>query len=397
MEARAQLRELKDISPGLYGYFLANVGFLVFPFWLGAVIGEWDLGNGQAGAVLAAQLASAGTVSLFYSSIAAIASHRTLIVWSLGLQIIGNLLSCILIVGGTGDELVPLGGCRVLAGLGDGLALATMTAMFASSKNPQKYFSWGFLTLALFSAAMFGVLPSLMDIAEHHGYSSASPFFGALLFFATTGLFVFFCFSVTDVIDSSRVRGERGKIQRVSSIIPMLSVLILYMGVGNIYAYVERIAVGGGLASEQVSHIKAMGSLLVIAGPLLAAFLGGRTGNFKPIVAGLLVLSCSNIAISSGASYTDSDGFFWVYSISLVLHDLSGLFVMVYIMSFIASIDSTGKMAGKIPAFQILGTAVGPLVGGIISDAAGFSALGWTSVFLYAVALALLKKLAAYH
>jgi predicted MFS family arabinose efflux permease len=105
-----------------------------------------------------------------------------------------------------------------------------------------------------------------------------------------------------------------------------------------------------------------------LSGGALAAWLGNRFGNLRPIVVGIVfnVVFASTLALGTipflfGASYLG-----W---------NMAYYFLVPYMLGFLAQLDDQGRWAVAADAVWWLGAAPGAAVGGVLVETGGYTAL----------------------
>ena len=147
------------------------------------------------------------------------------------------------------------------------------------------------------------------------------------------------------------------------------------VGVGSIWAFLERIGNGAGFSMTDTGQALALGSFIGALGALLAAVIGQRIGNLIPILIGLfgLILVCFMfVSINSWLNYT----------IAAVLLNFFWNLILPYLLGSIASSDRSGRFMVLVPAAQGGGYALGPVISGLVIVGNNYS----TSALIAAVA-----------
>ena len=160
----------------------------------------------------------------------------------------------------------------------------------------------------------------------------------------------------------------------------LFGLVVFYLGVGAVWAFLERIAMGSGLTREFVGTV-VTGTL--IAGGiscLVPVFLADRLGRRRPIVVSALGL-CITIACFA---FNLTEGAF--LATALVFNALWTI-MAIYAISVVAVKDPTGWYVVAIPASLGLGQAIGPLVGGFAVAAFDIAGLCTMAAIMVLVSL----------
>lgn len=145
--------------------------------------------------------------------------------------------------------------------------------------------------------------------------------------------------------------------------------LIFWVGMCGIWAFLERIGNASGLSPQAIGTVLAVSYGAVILVALLAAWLGDRLGRAAPIFIGM-------ITMLAGIVFMDRTLTFTLYMIASVLFQSGWIFCYPYMMAVINRSDRTGRLVPLIAAAQGLGASVGSGLGGsLLATAEGYSAL----------------------
>ena len=159
----------------------------------------------------------------------------------------------------------------------------------------------------------------------------------------------------------------------------LCALLIFWIGMGGIWAFLERIGNASGLSPQSIGTVLAVSYAGVIAVAALAAWLGDRAGRAIPIFIGIVVMTV-------GITNMDQTLTFATYMTASVLFQCGWIFAYPYMMAVINRGDDSGRFVPLIAVVQGLGAAVGSGLGGsLLSAQAGYSALytmGFVTLFV---------------
>lgn len=173
-----------------------------------------------------------------------------------------------------------------------------------------------------------------------------------------------------------------------SVVLALIGILTTGLAFACVWAFAERIGIAAGLTRDEISPVIASNLLASAGGSLLATLIGIRMGRRASLFIGLIVMSGA-ISLLFG---TTSVG---LYTASFIGLGLGIGFVMPYQMGILAVLDSKGHFVVLIAAVQGLGSAAGPLLGGLAADTAGLSALlilALSTISLSGIAFAVIEK-----
>lgn len=148
----------------------------------------------------------------------------------------------------------------------------------------------------------------------------------------------------------------------------LLGILATGFAFAAVWTFAERIGVAAGFGSARISPVIASNLLASAAGSVAATVIGTRFGNRMPLFAGMALLLVSILLLTWA-------GTFWSYALAVAGLGFSVGFVLPYQMGRLAALDVEGRFAVLIAAAQGIGSACGPILGGVAFDAGGVRAL----------------------
>ena len=155
------------------------------------------------------------------------------------------------------------------------------------------------------------------------------------------------------------------------------------------WAFVERIGAGVGYSSEEVGSLLSLQALVGIVGPLAASVIGARMGLRIPVIIGV-VLS-GGVTVSILASTHSAE----LYALSVSFISISYFYALAYLTTLAATIDKAGRVVAASGGFLIAGSALAPMVSGIVIDMGGYQMLSYVAVAV--VVLTLISALLSLH
>ena len=326
---------------------------------VGRVAGA-DLGGLSAGAVLAALLISQ-------------VNRRVLIVLGLSIAVTANLL-CLYFV----DYSTVLW-LRLLAGLGSGIYTATAVAALGARSNPALAYNLMLFAFAFSQALEMQVLPLL----SMNG-----------IYLTFVGCFLLTLPFLTWMPKHAAVPAEAAFEAKaalepqgtpVASYLPWLglaAIVVTYINIGAYWTYIELAALDAQITPDWINQVLVWASFCSIVGCLFATLLSDRFGLGRPLMVTLVMMSLIVGMLALGITDTK-------LLVSVFTFNLLWIFIDVYQMSTVASVDRSGRFAALMPGAQGLGQIIGPnlaasLLGG---------ELGYSAVFLMCSVAALLGML----
>ncbi|MEI7031307.1 MFS transporter [Streptomyces pratensis] len=260
-------------------------------------------------------------------------------------------------------DSVPLVVLSVVAGgLGSGTATAVAAAGIAAQRDPQRTSSLGLLTVSATAGVLYLTIPHL---GGGHRLPFASVALVALLAWPATARL---CGDAASGEPSAQVTGRLP--HRRSGLVLAGGMLVWSMAQNALWGVSSRIGVvQAGLSEVTVGAVfaAALGAgLLGVAG---AGLLGARLGRAVPIGVGTVVIAVS-IVLSSSARGLGS------FATGEVLWNAVYPVVLSYLIGLAASLDVRGRWAVLAGSASSVGVACGPLLGSVLSEEAGYPAMG---------------------
>ena len=330
--------------------------FLILPLFVGALVDTGGLDNAQAGAVASADLAG-----IFLASIAALgwirrADWRRVATVSLVIMIAGNV-ACLFI-----HAFVPLLALRGALGLAAGNLMAIGMAHLARVRKPDRAFALAIAAQVAFSTAALWLLPGAVQSWGLTGL------FGLLSLVSAAGLL-----AATQLVrgaqapDTERIRKSTGA---GHVFVALAANTLFFIAQSGVWAYLERIAAGAGLAPDVVGRTLALSVSLALLGPLAASLLADRYGRALPlaiVVAGQL-----------GALWLLQGPFTAaVFLVAATGFQVCWNFAVPYLVAIVAALDRDGRYIVLATPFQAAGIAAGPALAGYLAGGGDFAPVAW--------------------
>jgi predicted MFS family arabinose efflux permease len=277
------------------------------------------------------------------------------------------------------DNFEVLRVARMLAGFAGGLIGAAGTASAASSLNPQRIFAIVGVSWGLIAAIQLMVVPYLtVPYGAAGGYYGMA---GAVVLFLPMMLWLNPPRPHEAVQESEAFEQELSLWERLTerlgvrdapnaryALLAMVALFIYEIGQGATQVFLEQFGLRTGLEEIRIGQILGVTGFLGLTGGILAAWLGNRFGNLRPIVVGIIfnavfasTLALGTSPFSFGASYLG-----W---------NMAYYFLVPYMLGVLAQMDDRGRWVVAADAVWWLGAAPGAAVGGLLVQTGGYSAL----------------------
>ncbi len=152
------------------------------------------------------------------------------------------------------------------------------------------------------------------------------------------------------------------------AIIAMVALFTFEIGQGATQVFLEQFGLRTGLEEIRIGQILGITAFLGLSGGALAAWLGNRFGNLRPIVVGLSfnVVFASTLALGTIPI---------LFGVSYLGWNMAYYFLVPYMLGVLAQMDDRGRWAVAADAVWWLGAAPGAAVGGILVEKGGYTTL----------------------
>ncbi|WP_030343372.1 MFS transporter [Streptomyces californicus] len=256
--------------------------------------------------------------------------------------------------------LVVLG--VVVGGLGSGTATAVAAAGIAARRDPHRTSSLGLLTVSATAGVLYLTIPHL---GGGHRLPFAAIAVVALLVWPATAR----------LGDATGAEGAAAPVtgrlpHRRSGLVLAGGMLVWSMAQNALWGVSSRIGVvQAGLSEVTVGAVFAAALGAGLLGVTGAGLLGGRLGRAMPIGLGTVVIAGS-IVLSSSARDLGS------FATGEILWNTVYPVVLSYLIGLAASLDIRGRWAVLAGSASSVGVACGPLLGSVLSEEAGYPAMG---------------------
>jgi hypothetical protein len=139
------------------------------------------------------------------------------------------------------------------------------------------------------------------------------------------------------------------------ALIGLAGVFCLYVGLGGLWTYVERIGITAGLAPALIGDDLTIASLCGVAGCGTAILIGGRFGRIAPLLLGFGLIVCGVLGLLGMPSALR-------YLLAAGCFKYAWTFALPYVLAGMSSHDRSGRLMALSNFMIGGGLAVGPAV-----------------------------------
>ncbi len=335
------------------------------PLLLGAIVEAFSVRPWEAGLVGSVELWGVALSALLLAPWVRHVPRARLALAGAVVATVAQLLSAL------AESYAMLLSIRALAGLGEGTALAAGLAAVAASPDPDRLYARVALLGGLGAAALLALLPlAIAPWGYAGGYAAL-----AVICLAASPLLRWLPGAPAA---TASLRGVTG---RSAGYRILLGIGILAVGQGGLWAFVERIGSSLAIETNSIGRILGGAALFGLFGAAAAAGLGTRVGRSGPLAVGLCALGVGTLGLAHATSATAYAGFAFTWMLAF-------LFTLPYVMGSAAALDAGGRWVAAATGASTIGTALGPVLAGILATRFGYPVLGWFALGCCACAIA---------
>jgi len=319
------------------------------PVMVGVLAEELAFGTAGAGYVASANLAGVCLGSIACLPLARRRSWAALIVVGAVLMIGTNLLTTL------HSSYAHVFTMRFLSGLGEGVIAGICYAAMGHSREPARALAFYVAGQGVVGAVGMGLMPAVVTD------------YGWRWFFVLVSVLALPAFVLAKPIGTlqDRVAGPRSSGRSVlswRSAYALFSILLYFVGMSAIWAFLERIGHAKGLDMTQLSLSLSASAVANMIGSLAVGFAAHRLSTMQGLAIGMAAL------VASLAGLVASDE--WqAFLVSASLFSFSWGFYFPYQFRLLARVDQS--VTGVMPAITGGGLTIGPAVGGVLLATSG--------------------------
>ncbi|AVR87121.1 MFS transporter [Thauera aromatica] len=347
----------------LVAHCAGMVDLVALPVWVGSLIAWYGLDPLRGGALPTFFLASVVVSSLFFAprfnrisgKVAAPAGFAIAALAFFGIY-------------AGADDYVMMAGLHALAGVAVGCSLTFTHGTIGRSYRPHRIFAFAGMALSIFAIVFLGSMPKLLSV---HG----GPMLFAVLagIMAVASIVTMLTFPLPERTTEDATAGFSRLDPAVWAVIVGISCMSLIQAM--MFSFLERIGSDRGFGLEAVAGVLfTIGIVNLLPAPL-AAWLERRLPARRVVLAGPVTQAAIVLVISQSLTFVP-------YAIAASIFAAVIIFTHTYAFGLLSRLDSSGRAAAATPAMMMMGAAIGPVLGGALVKAFGYSSLGYAAVVI---------------
>ena len=322
------------------------------PIIVGAYVTSLGFSAQQAGYLIAAELVGAGVATFVAYYAIGRFSWQHILRAALLVAMAGNLISCFL------SELTPLIPIRFVTGVAVGTIMTMTIVLVGMTSDQERNFGYWSMGQVVFAVVGFAVFPHIIPEVGVNGFFLGMAVVMLLLQFTVANL--------PETGTESHKLGLSSLSQKAKRLAPigLTALLFFYIGIGGVWAYVERIGNQANLDPSFVGYVLSGASVIGVAGAALATWMSTRFGRLLP--------SCLGYAMIGGAiaMYFGTINAV-IYTVASLLFKFAWWFMSPYLLGNMTKLDPSGRIAILTNFVIAIGLGGGPAIAAWILGPAG--------------------------
>ena len=352
------------------------VDMVALPLWIGALMQHYQYSAPQAGITVTLFLLGVVVASVVLAPRFNRLPRRVATAGGFALAALAFFLASRQPVAVASFQM--LAALHVLAGLGVGCALSFTHGSIGRSANPHRLFAVANVVLGIFAVFFLGGVPQLIAAQ------------GAAMFFNVVWVVMAIAAVVTalafpSVPETAAAAATRETLSLVkiprAAWFAVFVVICLTLNQAMVFSFVERIGADRGFGADKVNGVLIALGLVNLLPGALAALLQKKWSPFAVGMGGPIGQAVLALTMSSALTFVP-------YAVSAALYVSMVIFTHIFIFGLLSRLDPSGRAVAATPAMMMIGSCIGPALGGAIVQGLGYPGLGWAACVVALVAVA---------
>lgn len=345
------------------------IDIVALPVWVGTLIARFGFDPQQAGALATLFLAGAVTASLSVASRFNRLRGRWMVPAGYAVSA-AAFLACM-----RTSEFETLAVLHLLAGMATGFGLSITHGTVALTSNPHRLFGFMQVAVGVLGIAYMAAAP---QIIAQVGGAGLFTIFGGIMIAAS--VITALAFPKTQPVQTEvAAHGVRSARLPRAAWCAMVGISLMNVTQAMVFSFMERMGADRGFTPSDLHVVLiAVGIVNLIPGAV-AAFLQHRLDARNVVLAGATAQALLAVVLVSSTAFPAyaASGAFFVSAV---------IFTHIFTFGALAKLDPSGRAVSATPAMLMIGSAIGPILGGTLVKFFGYGAIGWAAVAIDAVA-----------
>jgi predicted MFS family arabinose efflux permease len=346
------------------------VDIVALPVWVGTLIARYGFDPQQAGALATLFLAGGVVASLILAPrFNRLRGCRWMV--PVAYAVSGAaFLACM-----RTSQFETLAFLHALGGLATGAGLSITHGTVALTRNPHRMFGFMQVGVGVFGVAYMAAAPQIIASVG-----------GAGLFGIFGGIMLAACVITAVAFPNVQTtRSDSAVHELVSAALPraawcaMIGIGLMNVTQAMVFSFLERMGADRGFTPSNLQLVLIAVGVVNLAPGAVAALLQHKLDARKVVLGGALAQAALAVALVSSTTFAlyATAGAFFVSAV---------IFTHIFTFGVLARLDPSGRAVSATPAMLMIGSAIGPVLGGTLVKFFGYGAIGWAAVAIDAIA-----------
>lgn len=345
------------------------VDIVALPVWVGTLIARFGFDPQQAGALATLFLAGGVVASLFLAPRFNRLRGRWIV--PVAYAISGAaFLACMR----TG-QFETLALLHALGGLATGTGLSITHGTVALTRNPHRMFGFMQVGVGVFGVVYMAAAPQIIAAV---GGSGLFAIFGGIMLVACVITAVAFP-NVPPTISRSTLHDLRPAALPKAAWCAMIGIGLMNVTQAMVFSFLERMGADRGFTPSNLQLVLIAVGIVNLAPGAVAALLQHKLDAQKVVLGGAMAQAALAVALVSSTTFP-------VYAAAGAFFVSAVIFTHIFTFGVLAKLDPSGRAVSATPAMLMIGSAIGPVLGGTLVKFFGYGAIGWAAVAIDALA-----------
>lgn len=357
--------------PLMIVYALGFMSITYMPVWVGVTASRYAVAVSRIGLIGSCELAAVALASILTAAFWTPGPRRSPLAIGLIISVVANLFAA------TAPTLALFTWSRIGAGLANGFLLAEVNGRAAAAPAPSRVFAGQLFVMVVFAVMFFSAAPRMLA-----ALGPGAPFF----YCATAGLLALASLPNLQMGRRAQAHTPAARFRmRAAAVLLLGAATLLFITLNSVWPYLGAEATKSGVSLAVLSRVLAAGAVANLLAPVLAELLGrSRVSHLLVVTVGIISTAVCIALITATASSA-------LFMAGALLSPFFLIFLVPFYLTFLVKIDASGRFVAASAAFFMIGSALGPGIGGI-----ALKQLGMAGLSIVGIATPLLALLATW-
>ena len=341
------------------------IDLVALPVWVGALIGAYHFSPRQAGGLvtlfLVGVVLSSVTLAPRFSQIGGRAAAAG-----------GFALAAVAFAGlSVANDFRLMAALHFFGGVTVGCGLSFTHGTIGRSANAHRLFAVVNVALGVFAMLFLGGVPQVM---QHFGRESLFQVFAGVMLVAAIASAIGFP-KANALVSEQPDRSVSTSRLSAGVWFGIVGIATMTMTQSMMFSFVERIGVNRGFAHDLVVATLVAVGFVNLFPAVLAAILERKWPATRVLIAGPLSQAFLAMVITQSTAFAP-------FAVATSVFVFVMLFTHTFAFGLLARMDATSRAVAATPAMLMTGSAVGPILGGVLVQKFGYESLGFAVIII---------------